>query len=213
MDISDEARSELAFWAELPSGLSSPITLGPSSGTVTTDASEFGLGISFDGHVISEEIQEEYRAFHINVKELLALKRFLELFPDVRDRVLTWHCDNNSALASIRKEGSTRSWPLSLLSCNILLTSQERGLQWDLARVSSEENLVADAASCLSQVPDWSLNESVVRKIFNRWGTPDVDLMAPNKSRKLPMFYSWSRKDHEAWGIDSLAQDMNWAQF
>ena len=85
MDISDEARSELAFWAELPSGLSSPITLGPSSGTVTTDASEFGLGISFDGHVVSEEIQEEYREFHINVKELLALKRFLELFPDVRD--------------------------------------------------------------------------------------------------------------------------------
>ena len=27
------------------------------------------------------------------------------------------------------------------------------------------------------------------------------------------MFYSWSRADQEAWGIDSLAQDVNWAQF
>ena len=27
------------------------------------------------------------------------------------------------------------------------------------------------------------------------------------------MFFSWSQRDHEAWGIDSLAQDVNWAQF
>ena len=77
MDISDEAKSELAFWASLPGGLSFPITLGPSSGTVTTDASDFGLGISFDGYVVSEKIPEEYKEFHINVKELLALKRCL----------------------------------------------------------------------------------------------------------------------------------------
>ena len=50
--------------------------------------------------------------------------------------------------------------------------------------------------------------------MLNRcWGTPDVDLMATDKSRKVPLFYSWNRSDREAWGIDSLASDVNWTHF
>ena len=63
------------FWATLPVGLSSSITMSDASATVTTDASEFGIGILFKGSLISEEISTEYRDFHINVKELLALDR------------------------------------------------------------------------------------------------------------------------------------------
>ena len=93
------------------------------------------------------------------------------------------------------------------------MSSQERGFHWDLARISSQENLIADSASRLREVPDWSLCEKVFRKVYNRWGTPDVDLMASNESRKRPVFFSWSRKDNEAWGIDSLAQDVEWNLF
>ena len=102
---------------------------------------------------------------------------------------------------------------MSVLSCTILKLSHQRGITWDLVRVSSEENLVADAASRFREVPDWSLSDSVTRKVFQRWGMPDVDLMATNQSRKLPVFFSWSRQDDQAWGIDSLAQDVSWHQF
>ena len=213
MTISDEAKEELGFWADLPPGLSSPITVGPSAGTVTTDASETGIGILFDCDLISEPIPDEFSSFHINVKELFALKRFLDLFPNIRNTVLTWRCNSNCAMAAIRKEGSTRSWPMSLLSCNILTLSHERGVVWDPVRVTSEENLLADAASRFQHVQDWSLSPSATRKIFARWGTPDVDLMASNESRKVPVFFSWSRQDTEAWGLDSLAQDINWDHF
>ena len=213
MIISEQAKAELKFWAELEPGLSSPITLAPASGTVTTDASEDGLGILFDGSLISERIDKEFESFHINVKELLALDRFLELFPSIKDCVLTWRCDNNSALAAIRNEGSTRSWPMSVLAFNILMKSQARGVVWDPVRVSSDENLIADAASRFKRVADWNLSTSVTAKVFSLWGTPDVDLMASDRSRKVPLFYSWSRADLEAWGIDSLAQDVNWSMF
>ena len=100
---------------------------------------------------------------------------------------------------------------MSVLSCSILRISHERGILWEPVRVSSEENIIADAASRFRQVPDWSLSEVVAQKIFLRWGTPDVDLMATDRSRKVPLFYC--RMDVEAWGLDSLAQDVDWSQF
>ena len=57
------------------------------------------------------------------------------------------------------------------------------------------------------------MSKSVTQKLFRRWGNPDVDLVASDQSRKVPLFFSWSRQDREAWGIDSLAQDINWSQF
>ena len=71
MTLSDEIKEELRFWADLPAGLCSPITLGQSKGTVTTDASDTGLGIHFNGHVILKEISSEYIGFHINLEEFL----------------------------------------------------------------------------------------------------------------------------------------------
>ena len=74
MTITEEAKEELKFWKDLPEGLSSPITLSPASGTVTTDASDSGLGIWYDGEIVSEPIPEVFLNFHINVKELFALQ-------------------------------------------------------------------------------------------------------------------------------------------
>ena len=58
---------------------------------------------------------------------------------------------------------------------------------------------------------DWSLSSRIFQNIVRRHGTPDVDLMASNASRKTPFFYSWSREDTEALALDSLSQDINWA--
>ena len=49
--------------------------------------------------------------------------------------------------------------------------------------------------------------------MFQRWGQADVDLMANYLSRKLPLYFAWNQQDPEAWGIDALAQDVNWALF
>ena len=58
---------------------------------------------------------------------------------------------------------------------------------------------MADAASRFRQVADWSLDQDIVARIFGRFGPADVDLMASNKSRKCPLFFSWSRADTEVY--------------
>ena len=123
---------------------------------------------------------------------------------------MTWRVDNNTALHTIRNKGSTKSWPLSVLSCSILTRCLERNLVLEPVRVSSEENLVA---SLFKSVANWSLSDSAATKMFTRWGRPDVDLMASDRSRKAPIFFSWTRADQETWGIDSLTQDVLWNQF
>ena len=75
--------------------------------------------------------------------------------------MLTWRVDNNAALHAIRNEGSTKSWPLSVLSCSILTRCLERNLVLEPVRVSSEENLVA---SLFKSVANWSLSDSAATK-------------------------------------------------
>ena len=72
---------------------------------------------------------------------------------------------------------------------------------------------MADALSRFKRVANWSLSDPAATKMFTRWGRPDVHLMASDMSRKAPVFFSWTRADQEAWGLDSLAQDVHWNQF
>ena len=211
--LSAAAKAELYYWANLQPGLNSPITLPEASHTVTTDASEFGFGIYYKGVLVSEKIDSVYSDQSINVKELLALSRFLELYPEVENCTVTWRVDNNSALASIRNQGSVKSWPLCVVSVNILKRADARNIIIEPIRISSTENIIADSGSRFKVVQDWSLADSLARKLFNVFGTPDVDLMASDQSRKCPIFYSWTVEDQEAWGTDSLAKDVNWAHW
>ena len=125
-------------------------------------------------------------------------------------------------------EGSNRSWDLTVLAVDILEMCLSRGIIIQPIRVTSEENLLAgiqyicyknrmwmylpfiDAASRRKAVEDWSLSPTIFQKIVEHYGTPDVDLMATTESRKTPFFYSWSRNDSEAVGLDSLSRDVTW---
>ena len=88
-----------------------------------------------------------------------------------------------------------------------------------------EDNYLADQASRGETLPDWQLDRRVVQRIFSRlvlqymycsssmyrWGTADVDLMATESSRQVPCYYSWSRRDSSALGLDALALDLDWS--
>ena len=158
MVFNEDSRKELEYWANLPSGLSSPISR-KADGTVTTDATEFGIGILYDGRVISEEIEEKYMDFSVTVKELLALQRFLRtLGSGLANVKLVWRVDNNSALHAIRNEGSAKAWSLNCLAVSILCEAARRGISFEPIRISTKENIVSDAASRFQMVPDWSLD-------------------------------------------------------
>lgn len=211
MLISREASAELEFWQFLPEGISSPITLPVAEQTVDTDASNDGVGIYFEGELVSEKVPED---LHICSAELYALERALEVLQSrLKPGTLVWRVDNNSAMHAVRNEGSTHSFELSWLAVRILLKAEAMGIHLVPIRVSSEENILADCASRFKEVPDWSLKESTVAKIKARWGHLDVDLMATEESKKAVFFYSWRRQDTNALGLDSLAEDVSWAQW
>ena len=207
MYLSEDAKAELEFWETLKPGISSPITLPMADQTMDTDASDYGVGMYFQGRLLSESVPEG----HINVTELWALGRALQkLRNELKPGPLTWRVDNDAARCAIRNEGSTKSWQLSCLAVETLLTAERMGIVIVPVRVSSEENNLADAASRFRRVEDWSLKEGAVLKIFNRFGTPDIDLMASQASRKVPFFISWNKSDTEAVALDALAQDVDW---
>ena len=208
MWLSQEAKEELLWWERLAPGISLPITLPEAEQTLDTDASDVGIGIYFEGDLLSEKAPAET---HICAAELQALDRALtRLDGKIKPGVLCWRVDNNSALAAIANEGSTHSWELSCLAVSILKRAEGMGVHIKPVRVSSEENILADAASRFKKVPDWSLKQRTMDRIAGRWGKPDIDLMATEESRKAPFYFSWRSCDASALAINALAEDVDW---
>ena len=69
---------------------------------------------------------------------------------------------------------------------------------------------MADGTSRGAAIADWCLKDSVARRIFARFGVPDIDLMASQSSRKVLRFISWSKADSEAVALDSLSPAVRW---
>ena len=167
MSLSEEAREELEFWEQLKPGICCPISLPKATQTILTDASSFGLGGYFNSHVFSETAPSG----HINFTELVGLDRSLDHFWEqglVRPGPLVWRVDNRTAQASIAKQGSTRTWDINVLAVRILLKAETRGIQLMPARISSEDNFLADQASRFEDIADWALNQSIVSRMCSR---------------------------------------------
>ena len=166
MYLSEEAEEELSFWTNLESGLSLPISVPESTQSLATDVSDRGLGGYFRGEIYSESAPEG----HINYTELVALDGALDFFEDrLQPGPLVWRVDNNTALAAIAKQGSTRNWQMCSLAVLILKKAESRGIQLLPIRISSEDNYLADKASKFQEFSDWSLCDRMAERIFERF--------------------------------------------
>ena len=102
---SDQARTEMEYWASLPVGLTQLIS--PKSlpvFTLNTDASSTGYGWYWKNTNYSASFTESWMSKHINVKELYALRQFLvENQGSLENCLLCWRVDNSVALAAVKK--------------------------------------------------------------------------------------------------------------
>ena len=211
MLLSTEAKQELKFWEELDENVSLPISWSEATQYLETDASDNNLGWYFDGVLFSDKADNEE---HINVKELRALDRALDRIGDqLRPGSLQWNVDNNTALWAIVNQGSNKNWIINGLAVDIWHKALDRGVHIVPRRLTSEGNYLADGASRNVQIADWHLNPKIARKIFSLMGHPDVDLMASERSRQVPAFFSWSKEDTSAIGLNSLAADVDWGRW
>ena len=185
-----------------------PLLLESCNIEVSTDASDEGWGIYFQGrlhHGLWMDIADA--PAHINAKELRVLDIFLTDFlpPSADGWKLLWRTDSTTALSYIRKEGGTISPLLLQMARKIILHLHREDILILPAFVSSEENHLADAASRLLTPPDWNLPAEIFSLIVSRLGLPEVDLFASQASAQLPLFFAWGSATGAA-AFDALVQ-------
>ena len=176
---------------------------------VSTDASDLGWGIHFDGQLLQGAWTAD-APLHINAKELITLHIFLRDYLPSSDhpRALLWRSDSMTAISYIRREGGTVSPVLLQIATDILLLADQMQLRILPAYVPTDENLLADAASRFQSLPDWHLLPSIFSLICRRWGTPEIDLFATESSTQLTRFFAWGQA-RTAEAFDALLQPWN----
>ncbi|XP_067398957.1 uncharacterized protein [Emydura macquarii macquarii] len=161
--------------------------------TLITDASDRGWGahISHDQGTQGLWSLEE-RALHINVRELravrLACKAFLHFLRGSVVRVLT---DNTAAMFYMNRQGGARSSALCQEAIHLWDFAVRHGFHLSASHLPGVRNSKADRLSrFFSPRHEWSLHQDIVACLFQRWGTPRLDLFATAENRKCPRFCS-----------------------
>ena len=134
---------------------------------------------------------------------LLHLQQYL------RGKVVKVECDNSSAVTYINKQGGTRSWTLCQEAMTLYEWAFNHQVMLQAVHRPGVNNELADYLSRNRPDPtEWSLSKRACRMLFQRWGTPQVDLFASSSNHKLPVWFS--RTYHpEATAVDAFHQ--NWS--
>ncbi|MCP3680799.1 MAG: hypothetical protein GY782_11310 [Gammaproteobacteria bacterium] len=209
----------LQWWSNLDNlNQGMPFTTPPPSATVTTDASLEGWG----GHVTVEGVSEismysdlwsyQESRLHINFLELRAIRLTLELMTtELRNRHVLVECDNTTAVSYVKRQGGTRSWRLYQESLLLHQWAFKHTVQLTAVHRRGINNQLADHLSRHRPDPlEWSLHEGLLRRVFQLWGSPQVDVFASPQNFRLPLWYS-TQPHQLSLGTNSLAH--SWAGF
>jgi ribonuclease HI len=181
----------LQWWAHIPNltqGLSwkTPVP----SVTLTTDASLEAWGAHMQKYKVQGKWSKSQKSWHINVLEMLAVFKALKAF-QIRNKSVLIQTDNTTVLSYINKSGGTRSLQLCQMTWEMFSWCMENQVTLQAVHIPGERNLLADKLSRqMSSPTEWELNNQVVHKLFDMWGTPEVDLFATHANKKLPQFCS-----------------------
>ena len=174
-----------------------------------SDASSQGWGAHMDDLQASGLWSDRQKSWHINLKELRAVRLGLETFRDyLVGKSVVSMSDNSTVVAYIKHQGGTRSQSLCQETLLLLQWAQQHRITLSSQFIPGSSNVVADQLSRRKQVlpAEWTLHELVCRQIWRVWEYPQVDLFATAKTHRLPSYFS-PVQDPQALGTDALVQD------
>ena len=176
--------------------------------TVTTDASLSGWGAVWQNRTAQGLWPAQVRSEHINVLELRAVHRALQLFlPFLGGRHVLVRSDNVSAVSHINHQGGTRSARLLQASRDLLLWAAPRLASLRAMYLPGVQNQAADLLSrCKPPPGEWRLHPEVILNIWDVFGRAEVDLFATKESTHCPLWFSWTEESSPL-GQDALAHD------
>ncbi|GMH37807.1 hypothetical protein BSKO_05680 [Bryopsis sp. KO-2023] len=214
--ISHGALKDVRYFIALCKRMTSvPINLPTQQLLLQTDASPTGWGavLRRDMNPSTKVIPvqgfwtQKERAFHINRKEMRAVRFALQAFqplltPDAQLRI---HIDNRVLIDIIRK-ASSRSVDLREEFAQLLAQTLRMHIWLKPIYIPSRINLLADALSRQCDKGDWRLCPTIFRQLQEKWGPLQVDRFADKDNTFLPLY---NTRDHDphSMGTDALQQD------
>uniref|UniRef100_A0A8D8SPA0 Enzymatic polyprotein n=1 Tax=Cacopsylla melanoneura TaxID=428564 RepID=A0A8D8SPA0_9HEMI len=174
--IPNRALSQIQWWLGALHR-TSPIFPPSPQAFLTTDASNSGWGAVVNNLTFRGAWGEHQKEWHINLKEMFAVRRALELnLSLLQNKAVLVQSDNRTVVSYIHREGGTKSLKLlqeverlfSVAACyNIGLIGRF---------IPGRYNAWADNLSRQKRLPDWNLSQNVTHLIFAQWGVPEIDL-------------------------------------
>lgn len=215
--LSHHSIRDLRFWASFGrSGHGRPIWLAAPASTLHTDASSYGWGgVAADGTEARGFFTGAETAWHINVKEVAAIRFSLTSLEDLfragdRVRMVT---DSRVAL-HVTNALVSRSPALCSELRRLYGVASDLGVTLEAEWIPTAQNVQADKLSRARDSTDWRLAPTFFAQLDSRWGLHDVDRFATHANRQLERCNSLVRDQGRA-PLDALQQDWskdnNWA--
>ena len=201
----------ITWWTQDSLYAGVPLQPPQISATLCTDSSTTGWGAHLGDEKVSGVWSEQDRSLHINMLEMKAVQLALVgLAGSVRRQVVRLCCDNSTVVTYLRKEGGTKADHLTDLAIEILSWCDQNQVTLVPVHLAGAKNVTADSLSRrgVAQPGEWEMQPSLLQAIFDKWGTPLVDMFATYNNAKLPIFVS-PMPDERAWETDALSLD--WA--
>ncbi|CAB3235043.1 unnamed protein product [Arctia plantaginis] len=200
---------ELKWWLKNCRS-SSLIHFPPPTNFLVTDASDQAWGALLNGQTLSGVWSQKEKALHSNQKEMLAIFYALQSQAQLLQKSsLLIQCDNNTAVAHLRK-GGTKSLPLMKITYQILDLLDQHQIYVSMHYIPGKYNNHADHLSRLKQLPEWNLLPACVDKVFAKWGTPMIDLFASKTAHVNCNYVSRDLKDRQALYHDAFSVYHPW---
>jgi hypothetical protein len=162
---------------------------------IFTDASTQGYGffVPSSGTQAGSRWSPQEADLHINILEMLAIEYSLKATPsdrtDIHVRIM---CDNTTAIAGIRKQGSTRTPEINQIARRLWLWALERKIWLSAVHIPGIHNIEADEASrVFKDELEWTLHEASFQRICGKFGKPIMDLFASRLNFKVSIFCSF----------------------
>lgn len=211
MCITPTMKIELRWWIENVSSQTRKIRHDNADLVIITDASLSGWGAHCNKQKIGGRWTEEEAKHHINYLELLAifygLKSFCKNHSQLHVQVKT---DNTCARSYVNAMGGIKSPECNDISKEIWHWCQERNIWITAEYIPGSENVADFESRNYKENTEWKLDSSIVSKIFDIWGTPEIDMFASRLNNQLARFVSW-HPDPEAEIINAFSCD--WSQY
>ncbi|XP_064107960.1 uncharacterized protein LOC135216517 [Macrobrachium nipponense] len=191
--LMEEVREDLAWWLDdrnLLIGVE--LRTPPPEMLLFSDASNEGWGAHLKKLLVSGVWDRHNEHFHINFLEIKAAYLALQEFQtQERGHSVVLMSDNTMVVAYVNKQGGLMSLSLHQLTVQVHEWAEADSMKLSARYIPGKKNVVADKLSCQNQVigTKWSLHPDVVKRLFDLWGHPVVDLFATQHNRKLPVFF------------------------